>query len=61
MKFCITFGFKNGLDFQFSADFLLKTTGARYASPTHKIFKRKKTKKKKAIITSGGFQKSKFF
>jgi hypothetical protein len=75
MKFSITFGFKNGLDFQFSAEFLVKCNSASLRS-TYKIFfakcylkseaknihfKRKKRKKKKAITSSGGFQKSKFF
>ena len=47
IKFCITFGLKNGLDFQFFADFLLK---CRYASwhSTYKIFQKKKKKKKES-------------
>ena len=44
MKFSITFGFKNGLDFQFSAGFLLKCYSASRCS-TYKFFKRKKRKK----------------
>jgi hypothetical protein len=47
IKFSITFGFKNGLDFQFSADFLLKCRCASLPS-THKIFQKKKKKKKES-------------
>jgi hypothetical protein len=44
MKFSITFGFKNGLDFQFPAGFLLKCYSSSQCS-TYKFFKRKKRKK----------------
>jgi hypothetical protein len=44
MKFSIIFGFKNGLDFQFTSWFRLKDQCAlRYS--TYKFFKRKKRKK----------------
>tara|TARA_R110000850_G_scaffold177965_3_gene303835 strand:- start:670 stop:912 length:243 start_codon:yes stop_codon:yes gene_type:complete len=77
-NFSITSAFKNWLDFQFSAVFLMKCRCAslrlltdlvcffcvrefRFA-PFHPInFSKEKKKKKKAVFSSGRFQKSKFF
>ena len=51
--------FKNWLDFQFSADFLLKCRCAslRFA---HKFFQKKKKKKRKPIVQVEGFKKASF-
>jgi hypothetical protein len=60
IKFSITFGFKNGLDFQFSAGFLMKCSSASRSS-THKIFQKKKKKKRKPVVQVEGFKKASFF
>ncbi len=60
MKFCITFGFKNWLDFQFFADFLLKCRCPSLRS-TYKIFQKKKRKKRKPSVQVEGFKKASFF
>ena len=60
MKFGITFGFKNGLDFQFSAEFLVKCRCASLRS-TYKIFQKKKKKKRKPFVQVEGFKKASFF
>jgi len=60
MKFSITFGFKNGLDFQFSAGFQLKYWCASLCS-TYKIFQKKKRKKRKPFVQVEGFKKAGFF
>ena len=60
MKFSITFGFKNWLDFQFFADFLLKCRCASLRS-TYKIFQKKKGKKRKPLLQVEGFKKASFF
>ena len=60
MKFSITFGFKNGLDFQFSAGFRLKYQCASLHS-TYKIFQKKKKKKRKPVVQVEGFKKASFF
>jgi hypothetical protein len=60
MKFSITFGFKNGLDFQFSTGFLMKCSSASRCS-TYKIFQKKKKKKRKPVVQVEGFKKASFF
>jgi len=60
MKFSITIGFKNGLDFQFSAGFRLKDQCASLRS-TYKIFQKKKRKKRKPTVQVEGFKKASFF
>jgi hypothetical protein len=60
IKFNITFGFKNGLDFQFSSEFLVKCNSASLRS-TYKIFQKKKGKKRKPLLQVEGFKKASFF
>jgi hypothetical protein len=60
IKFSITFGFKNGLDFQFSAGFLMKCSSASRSS-TYKFFQKKKKKKRKPFFQVEGFKKAGFF
>jgi len=60
IKFNITFGFKNGLDFQFSSEFLVKCNSASLRS-TYKIFQKKKRKKRKPLLQVEGFKKASFF
>jgi hypothetical protein len=60
IKFNITFGFKNGLDFQFSAGFLLKCYSSSQCS-TYKFFQKKKKKKRKPFVQVEGFKKASFF
>ncbi len=59
MKFSITFGFKNWLDFQFSTGFRLKDQCASLR-PLN-FSKEKKGKKRKPLVQVEGFKKASFF
>ena len=60
MKFGIALDLKTGLGFQFSTGFLLKNQCASLRS-AHKIFQKKKKKKRKPFVQVEGFKKASFF
>ncbi len=60
MKFVIALNFKTGLGFPFFIGFRLKDQCASLSS-AHKIFQKKKRKKRKPYVQVEGFKKASFF